>query len=151
MSKKNVWAVVRGAGLLTAIFSKLSVALEKLGGPEAEEQLHKLSTDAGDATIGLMAEAIIRVQPRVCDFVMRPGVVIVWQENSGGCIRFYDEHGNDYYVWNGDNKICFSAIRTHQNFQDLVFFLSQFFDLLAKRSDIRGSDKHAYEFFARPK
>ena len=55
-SKRDVALIVRGAGLLTSIFSALVTAVQKRGG--TEEQIHALATPEGETALAKIADII---------------------------------------------------------------------------------------------
>lgn len=57
-SKKEKAMIVRGAGLLTSIFTGLQKEVEKRGGDE--EDIHRLTTPEGEEILGKMAELIVK-------------------------------------------------------------------------------------------
>ncbi len=57
-SKKEKAMIVRGAGLLTSIFTSLQKEVEKQGG--GEEDIHRLTTPDGQVLIVQMAEVIVK-------------------------------------------------------------------------------------------
>jgi len=57
MAKKDVSAIVSGAGLLTAVWTELVGAVREYGG--TDEDIHRLSTPAGKKTIQAMAKSIV--------------------------------------------------------------------------------------------
>lgn len=57
MSKKNVSAIVSGAGFLAAVWTVLVSAVHKLGG--TDEQIHRLATPEGAETVEKMAALIV--------------------------------------------------------------------------------------------
>ncbi len=66
-SKKEKSAIVRGAGLLTSIFTNLQKEVEKRGGDG--EDIHRLTTPEGEGILGEIAEIIVKASyPRKEDF-----------------------------------------------------------------------------------
>ena len=66
-SKKEKSAIVRGAGLLTSIFTGLQKEVNKRGGDE--EDIHRLTIPEGEELIGQIAELIVKAgYPRKQDF-----------------------------------------------------------------------------------
>lgn len=56
-SQKEKAMIVRGAGLLTSIFSNLQKKVEEFGG--SEKDIHRLTTPEGEETIGKLAQIIV--------------------------------------------------------------------------------------------
>jgi len=56
-NQKEKAMIVRGAGLLTSIFSNLQKKVEEFGG--SEKDIHRLTTPEGEETIGKMAQIIV--------------------------------------------------------------------------------------------
>lgn len=127
---KKVWDVVRGAGFLTTIFSKLAQAMEKIGG--TQEQLHRLSTDEGQQAVELMAEVVVR-GPRLGNEAIRPGMCIFL--HKGRTIAFGDGRGNSFYWRCGSEKTdkqIADFLRNEDDFRSFACLLARMFELTIK-------------------
>ncbi len=65
MAKKDVSAIVSGAGLLTAIWTELVNAVRERGG--TDEDIHRLSTPAGRETVDKMADCVVQGKSAVAN------------------------------------------------------------------------------------
>lgn len=83
-SKRDVPLLVRGAGLLTSIFSGLVAAVKKRGG--SEEQIHQLATPEGEAMLAKIADLIVGKTAEAAS-----AISVVWSAVLGwviGACRF---------------------------------------------------------------
>ena len=77
---KKVWDIVRGAGLLTSIFSALAKAVEQVGG--TEEHIHNLSTPEGEGVVSRLADIIVWGRSRISDEQIRFVQFLIWQSRD---------------------------------------------------------------------
>ena len=112
-SKDDIRSVVSGAGLITDVFTKLTKEVTKQGG--SLEDMHRLSTDAGEETIVEIAKLIVQAPGQVVH------VTVDYTDSLEGMIAAgrYDWKNNDINAKNfpiqGAGNIAVSTILVHFN------------------------------------
>lgn len=81
MAKKDISSIVRGAGLLTSVWTELMVQVQKRGGNE--DDIHRLTRPEGRDTIAKMAELIVDNTAEVFQVVVDYGRMIADMIASG--------------------------------------------------------------------
>ncbi|MBU4332294.1 hypothetical protein KKD19_03685 [Patescibacteria group bacterium] len=113
MAKKEVSAIVRGADLLTSIFSALDAAVRERGG--TDEDIHRLATPQGKKIIARMADIIVRQAGEVFPITVDYALSLEQMITAGNYDWKNSDINPDHFPIKGCGQVEVETVLVHLN------------------------------------